>query len=242
MKHSLLLGHLMASLTISATRGSIDCGWQNPSNSLCGPDNCCNLVGQCGTGSSCENHPFLVCGSNACQTGSCAIDPPIGTYDYCENQSITNRVDVMANLDLTVGSLYRTEYESFTLLEMYVNGNPTTNKPYVANAYIAYDCQNKILCLATHLLANTTNNDEYYKIEQSQGEAWVRFGPDINAPKLVVGNTDPSDGETSSYIFKPNPDSGEAIGFEGCWDFNMFATPIPPVTNDIVNIHMNSEP
>ena len=71
----------------------------------------------------------------------------------------------MANLDLTVGSLYRptidgvisrtnaelfdwsgTEYESFTLLEMYVNGNPTTNKPYVANAYIAYDCQNKILC------------------------------------------------------------------------------------------------
>ena len=60
MKHSLLLGRLMASLTISATRGSIDCGWQNPSNSLCVPDNyCCNLVGQCGSGDSCENHPYI---------------------------------------------------------------------------------------------------------------------------------------------------------------------------------------
>ena len=62
----------------------------------------------------------------------------------------------MANLDLTVASPSRptidgvisntaaglfnwtgTEYESFTLLEMYVSGDPTTNKPYVANAYIA---------------------------------------------------------------------------------------------------------
>lgn len=151
------------------------------------------------------------------------------TTTYCLNKDPTS---VITNLDLTEGSDHRptidgvisntaaelytwsgSEYDSFTLLRMYVQGD-SNNKPWVANAYVAHDCLNKIMCLATHSLSNATQN--YDKIVQNTDEAWIRFGPDKSARKLVIG-ADTNTTETS-YIIKPEPDSDEAIGYEGCWD------------------------
>lgn len=57
MKSSTLLGHLMASISIiSSSHGSvINCGWQSSSLECNeGEGECCNIYGECGTGTNCE--------------------------------------------------------------------------------------------------------------------------------------------------------------------------------------------
>ena len=68
-------------------------------------------------------------------------------------------------------------------------------------------------CLAAHLLRNATDNPAYYSIEQTGASAFIKFGPTEGETKLDIGSD--ITGEDTSYIFKPNPDSTEAIGYEG---------------------------
>ncbi|KAL7483894.1 hypothetical protein ACHAW6_009534, partial [Cyclotella cf. meneghiniana] len=244
MKVFTLLRYLVAGITISTAHGQ--CGWQY-FNASCNSGQCCNLYASCGTGSN-------YCAPDKCQSGNCVLNTSISEYNYCSDKFPNGTLE---NLDLSVSSPYRPtidgiiskesahlytwegfEYDDFTVLDMYVAGNPT--KPVVAAAYIAYDCENNILCLAAHLLNASIAIAEFDHIVQDTASAWIRFGPDTSAPQLHILDPDPN-GSNTSYIFKPDF-SSQAIGYEGCWDFNEYRFKnIAPVANDYLHIHMDSE-
>jgi hypothetical protein len=60
---------------------------------------------------------------------------------------------IISNTDAGLYTWAGIEYANFTEMKMYVQGNSET-KPWVANGYIAYDCQNKILVREVHDIDN----------------------------------------------------------------------------------------
>lgn len=55
MKLSTFFGHLLAGIAISPSHGVLECGWQSSGSGDCSNVNdCCNLLGTCGTGDSRE--------------------------------------------------------------------------------------------------------------------------------------------------------------------------------------------
>lgn len=178
----------------------------------------------------------------------------MGQLGFCET-SPTSKQGVMANLDLTINSGDRPkidgvismsgdgvydsngwtgdEYGSFTKLDMWNQGNE--GKELWATGFIAYDCQNKILCVAAHLNEDLLHDS----IPQSDAYSWIRFGFDNAEQKLFLHNTDVSE---AAYALKPT-NSSQAIGYEGCWhiqDHETFGR-LAPVTNNYVTIHFDKD-
>ncbi|KAL3783526.1 hypothetical protein HJC23_009491 [Cyclotella cryptica] len=161
----------------------------------------------------------------------------------------------MANLDLSVNSpdhpkidgiigmtgdrLYDSyswigdEYASFTESNTWNQGND--KKEHWGMAFIAYDCKNKILCIATHLAKGMLDDS----IPQSDAYSWIRLGMSPGEQKLFIKNTSAS---AATYVFKPES-SNEAVGYEGCWDVSDYETlgRLVPVTNDYVTIHFDKD-
>ena len=94
-----------------------------------------------------------------------------------------------------------TEYEGFLQLTMYTAG--VGSKPPMGRAYIGYDCNNKLLCIAAHLLANDTCS-----VEVSDEETWVEFTDGSPTARLKQS----SSGASFQYVKFSGGSTGATIG------------------------------
>ena len=94
-----------------------------------------------------------------------------------------------------------TEYEGFLQLTMYTAG--VASKPPMGRAYIGYDCNNKLLCIAAHLLANDTCS-----VEVSDEETWVEFTDGSPTARLKQS----SSGASFQYVKYSGGSTGATIG------------------------------
>ena len=73
----------------------------------------------------------------------------------------------------------------------------------MGRAYIGYDCNNKVLCIAAHLLANDTCG-----VEMSDASTWVEFTQ--GSPSVKLKQT--SSGARFQYVKYSGGNTGTAIG------------------------------
>jgi hypothetical protein len=94
-----------------------------------------------------------------------------------------------------------TEYDGFLQLNMYIAGVST--KPIMGKAFVGYDCNSKILCVAAHLLAN-----DACSVEVSNEESWVEFTD--GSPTTKLHRT--SNGANFQYVKYSGGTTGNPIG------------------------------
>jgi len=94
-----------------------------------------------------------------------------------------------------------TEYEGFLQLDMFIAGWDL--RGLMGRAYIGYDCNNKVLCIAAHLLANDTCG-----VEMSDANTWVEFTK--GSPSVKLKQT--SSGARFQYVKYSGGNTGTAIG------------------------------
>jgi hypothetical protein len=94
-----------------------------------------------------------------------------------------------------------TEYDGFLQLNMYIAGVST--KPIMGKAFIGYDCNSKMLCVAAHLLAN-----DVCSVEVSDEESWVEFTDGSPTTKLHRM----SSGANFQYVKYSGGTTGNPIG------------------------------
>ena len=81
----------------------------------------------------------------------------------------------------TVPSWNGNEYQNFAAFGMFNGGkSDDKNTPRIGTAYMAYDCENKSICIAAHL------DDGFlkYKVCESDSDSWTSFGETSLAVKL----------------------------------------------------------
>jgi hypothetical protein len=95
-----------------------------------------------------------------------------------------------------------TEYNGFLQLNMHTAG--VFNKPVMGKAFLGYDCNSKILCVAAYLLAGDTCS-----VEESDADSWVEFiSADIPALKVKAS----SPGANFKYVKYNGGTTGNTIG------------------------------
>jgi hypothetical protein len=94
-----------------------------------------------------------------------------------------------------------TEYDGFLQLNMYIAGVST--KPMLGKAFVGYDCNSKMLCVAAHLLAN-----DACSVEISDEDSWVEFTD--GSPTAKLHRT--SNGANFHYVKYSGGTTGTPIG------------------------------
>ncbi len=94
-----------------------------------------------------------------------------------------------------------TEYAGFLQLDMFTAG--VSSKPLMGRAYIGYDCNDRLLCIAAHLLVNDTCN-----VEESDESSWVEFTGGSPSAKLHQS----SSGASFQYVKYSGGNMGRTIG------------------------------
>jgi hypothetical protein len=126
------------------------------------------------------------------------------------------------------------EYFNFQSIPMFNGGknNESDKEVQMATAYIAYDCEEEIVCVAAVLNATFMANNPTVTVDEDEDESWIRFGPNEGETKLNSVNA-----FTFSYIHKPGSDI--TIGYEGCWNVDEITPQVQNVTNNYVEVHFN---
>lgn len=127
-----------------------------------------------------------------------------------------------------------TEYLNFTAIPMFNGGknNQPRREESIGTAYLAYDCEEEIVCVAAVLNATFMANNPTVTVDEDEDESWIRFGPNEGETKLNSVNA-----FTFSYIHKPGSDI--TIGYEGCWNVDEITPKMQNVTNNYVEVHFN---
>ena len=133
----------------------------------------------------------------------------------------------------TIDGVLDGQYSRFLELPMY-NGGKNGGDDRIATAYLAYDCASNKVCVAAHLDASFMEANPTVKVEQDDGESWIRFGEDNGSAKLK-----PSNADEFRYIGKPD-DPYFAIGYEGCWSVNSIRE-MESVVNNYVEVHFSND-
>jgi hypothetical protein len=93
------------------------------------------------------------------------------------------------------------EYDGFLQLNMYIAGVST--KPMMGRAFLGYDCNSKMLCVAAHLLVN-----DVCSVEVSDDDSWVEFTD--GSPNTKLHRT--SSGANFQYVKYSGGTTGNPIG------------------------------
>jgi hypothetical protein len=94
-----------------------------------------------------------------------------------------------------------TEYDGFLQLDMFTAG--VSSKPLMGRAYIGYDCNQRLLCIAAHLLANDTCN-----VEENNPDSWVEF----TEGGLIAKLHESTSGANFRYVKYSGGSTGRTIG------------------------------
>ncbi len=101
----------------------------------------------------------------------------------------------------TEASWSGTEYDGFLQLNMHTAGVFT--QPMMGKAFLGYDCNSKILCVAAYLLAGDTCS-----VEESDDDSWVEFTGGSPTIKLQAS----SPGANFKYVKYAGGTTGNTIG------------------------------
>jgi hypothetical protein len=107
----------------------------------------------------------------------------------------------------TLGNWSGTEYKGFLQLNMHNAGN--FNKELRGKAFLGYDCNSKMLCVAAHLLAN-----DMCSVEEDDGESWVEFYDGSPTVKLQANSVGLS--TNFKYVKYDGGTTGKTIGKFSC--------------------------
>jgi hypothetical protein len=89
---------------------------------------------------------------------------------------------------------------------MYIAGD--FNKPVMSKAFLGYDCNSKILCVAAYLLPTLLADDTSCSVVENDGESWVEFTDGSPAVKLY----ETSSGANFTYVKYAGGTTGKTIG------------------------------
>ena len=81
----------------------------------------------------------------------------------------------------------------------------------MGRAFVGYDCNSKMLCVAAYLLAN-----DACSVEVSDDDSWVEFTN--GSPTEKLHRT--SSGANFQYVKYSGGTTGTPIGYESCWDMS----------------------
>jgi hypothetical protein len=128
-----------------------------------------------------------------------------------------------------------TEYELFSHIPLFIDGNNANETLNIGTANIAFDCHNLIFCAAAHL------SDAYLRqnpvnVSRDDAESFIRVGSKLSDPKLVKSNS-----LSFTYVVKPpsvSPftDYERIIGYEGCWNAAGLT-----VMNNFIEVHFMTD-
>ena len=135
------------------------------------------------------------------------------------------------------GYIHAQEYASYLELPMFnggkngQHGSPLQQSNRIGTAYLAYDCNSDIVCVAAFLDEAYLAAKPWVQVEQLDDESWVRFGPNGGETKLKESNSD-----VFQYVRKWS-DAGSIIGYEGCWNIDLEDPKMQSVANNYVEVH-----
>lgn len=124
-----------------------------------------------------------------------------------------------------------TEYAGFTTkIKMYNGGkNQDANTDHIADAVVAYDCTNQVLCVAAYFtqayVEGSAGGGEMASVDEVDENSWVEFGSQkffqsgvsgpLGSHVTLLGFQYVQDVTTSTGMYSYDPEA--SIGWEGCW-------------------------
>jgi hypothetical protein len=112
-------------------------------------------------------------------------------------------------------------------------GSPLEQSSRIGTAFLAYDCNSNIVCVAAFLDESFLVANTNIQVKQDDSESWIRFGPNDGETKLKESNAD-----VFEYVSKPS-DSNFIIGYEGCWNIDLEDPKMQIIANNFVEVHFS---